>query len=72
MIGSLQLQAGDRLNLDKSLQQALNEMQGSAMRNGVPKVFVLLTTSNQTPTGQELEKIKQIRALGTPQFVHCF
>ena len=63
---NINLAGGDRMNLDKSLQQALTVMQdqSSGMRQGVPKMFVLLTTSHQKPTGKELEKIKQIQALG--------
>ena len=65
-MSNINLAGGDRFNLDKSLQQALSVMQdqSSGMRQGVPKMFVILTTSHQKPSGYELEKIKQIQALG--------
>jgi len=57
---------GDRANIEASLKETLRMLEGqnSGLRKGIPKVFVLLTTSNVKASGRETELIQKIHALG--------
>ena len=60
------LVGGNSANIEASLKESLRilEDQNSGLRKGIPKVFILLTTSNRKSSGKEMELMQKIQALG--------
>ena len=66
-VGRLGIVGGDKANLQVSLKDTLHllkQRDNSAFRKGIPKVFVIFTTSHKNPTGEELTIVREIESLG--------